>query len=442
MKRQQKESKLVETLWSRTNHKVPVSVSRYIEEKVISYYAYSTKKRSICSHCGNTFDNEGYSDGETIICPHCHTKLVNKPTRKIKDHETYITQQLLTQGEYQVIRTYFSEVYTRVGRKVSIYHQHVYDWYVSETKRSFLFSVPLCMYYYRCSNPFSSGAMRLSKNASYEMRQGWYIDAIIPRKQVQPWAKRLGFGKQILKIDNYDLLSSLMTNPHIETLLKAKQYSLMKYYMARGDAFWNSVKIALRHGFEFGEVKDVETWMDYLHMLSSEGKDILNPAYICPEDLTKAHNDLVRIRNERAERERLARNREMEIQEEQKRAKLIGQDSNESKLLAEHIKNIINWSVASGDIVIEPLKSIQEFFDEGKEMHHCVFGAEYFKKDSSIILSAKVSGSRTETIEISTRDFSIVQCRGRFNHDSEYHEQIMSLMSKNISSLKRMYKGN
>lgn len=442
MKRQQKESKLVETLWSRTNHKVPVSLSRYIEEKVISYYAYSTKKRSICSHCGQEFENAGFKDGEIIICPHCHTKLENKATRKTKSHDTYITQQLCTQGEYQVIRTYFSEVYTRVGRKVSIYHQHVYDWYISETKRSFLFSVPLCMYYYRCSNPFSSGTMRLSKNASYEMRQGWYIDAIIPRKQVQPWAKRLGFGKQILKIDNYDLLSNLMTNPHIETLLKAKQYSLMKYYMARGDAFWNSVKIALRHGFEFGGVKDVETWMDYLHMLSSEGKDILNPAYICPEDLTKAHDDLNRIRHERWERQRAAIERERQVQEEQRMAKLMNEDSEENKHLREHIRNIINWRVTIGNIVIEPLKTIEEFFEEGKEMHHCVFGAGYYKKDSCIILGAKVSGNRTETIEVSTQNFSIVQCRGKHNIDSEYHEQILSLMEKSLPSLKRMYKGN
>lgn len=442
MKRKQKELHLVENLWSRTNHKVPVPVARFIEEKVISYKAFSTKKRTICSHCGQEFENAGFKDGETIICPHCHTKLENKATRKIKDHETYITQQLCTQGEYQVIRTYFTDVYARAGREVSFYHQHVYDWYVSKKGKRFLFSVPLMMNYYRSSNPFSSGDIKLVKNGCLDMRSGWQIDAMCPRKQVQPWAKKLGFGKQVLNIDNYDLIAKLLNNPHIETLLKAKQYSLMKFFMARRERYWNSVKVALRHGYKFNSVTYVEKWMDYLYMLEEEKKDILNPVVICPEDLTKAHDDLNRIRHARWDRQRAAIERERQVNEEQRMAKLMGEDSEENKHLREHIQNIINWQVTTGDIVIEPLKTIGEFFWEGKEMHHCVFGAGYYKKDSCIILGAKVSGNRTETIEVSTQNFSIVQCRGKHNIDSEYHEQILSLMEKSLPSLKRMYKGN
>lgn len=83
---------------------------------------------------------------------------------------------------------------------------------------------------------------------------------------------------------------------------------------------------------------------------------------------------------------------------------------------------------------------IEEFKEEGKMMHHCVFACGYYKKPDTLILSAQVNGEHTETIEIDLKSFSIVQSRGVCNQPSEYHEEIKSLLLKNMYKLKSLTK--
>ena len=47
------------------------------------------------------------------------------------------------------------------------------------------------------------------------------------------------------------------------------------------------------------------------------------------------------------------------------------------------------------------LESVQEYLEEGKALHHCVFTNEYYLKEQSLILSARIDGKRIETIEVS-----------------------------------------
>lgn len=61
-----------------------------------------------------------------------------------------------------------------------------------------------------------------------------------------------------------------------------------------------------------------------------------------------------------------------------------------------------------------------------------MFSNEYFKNDKSLILSATVDGVKTETIEFSLDTMKVVQCRGKFNQDSQYHEEILRLVNSNI----------
>ena len=58
------------------------------------------------------------------------------------------------------------------------------------------------------------------------------------------------------------------------------------------------------------------------------------------------------------------------------------------------------------------------------------------QRPNCLILSAKVKGRRMETIEVNMADWSIVQCRGKHNVDSKYHQQIMELMTKNMNKVK------
>ena len=99
--------------------------------------------------------------------------------------------------------------------------------------------------------------------------------------------------------------------------------------------------------------------------------------------------------------------------------------------------------IAENDIEIKVLQSVREFFEEGKEMSHCVFANSYYdvlKKPYCLILSAKVNGERMETIEVNLSNNTIVQCRGRHNQDSEYHKQMMDLMSRNMGVIQDTWK--
>jgi hypothetical protein len=69
-------------------------------------------------------------------------------------------------------------------------------------------------------------------------------------------------------------------------------------------------------------------------------------------------------------------------------------------------------------------------------MHHCVFRNGYYKKEGILILSARKAGIRLETIEVDTKRWKIIQCRGRFNQDSSHHKAILDLMEKNMNKLR------
>ena len=77
------------------------------------------------------------------------------------------------------------------------------------------------------------------------------------------------------------------------------------------------------------------------------------------------------------------------------------------------------------------LESVQEHLEEGVSMHHCVLSNEYYLKEDSFILSATIEGKRIETIEVSLQTLEVVQSRGVCNKNTEYHNQIVSLVNAN-----------
>lgn len=88
-------------------------------------------------------------------------------------------------------------------------------------------------------------------------------------------------------------------------------------------------------------------------------------------------------------------------------------------------------SFTDGMIQVRTLESVQDYLTEGTELHHCVFSNEYYLKEDSLILSATIDGRRIETIEISLDTFQVVQSRGVCNKNTEYHDQIVSLVNAN-----------
>ena len=104
-------------------------------------------------------------------------------------------------------------------------------------------------------------------------------------------------------------------------------------------------------------------------------------------------------------------------------------------------KQFFDMDISDGEIHIKVLRSIEEFYEEGKEMHHCVFANGYYdlnKRLSCLILSAKVNGVRMETLEVDIDSFSIIQCHGKYNQNSPLHEEIIKLVEENMWQIKAL----
>ena len=76
--------------------------------------------------------------------------------------------------------------------------------------------------------------------------------------------------------------------------------------------------------------------------------------------------------------------------------------------------------------------------EEGEAMHHCVYKMGYYKKENSLILSAKdKKGKRIETIEIDLKTFKVVQSRSVNNGNSSQHEEIIRLCNNNMNLIQK-----
>jgi hypothetical protein len=225
------------------------------------------------------------------------------------------------------------------------------------------------------------------------------------------------------------LIYKLEHSTQTETLLKAKQKELLSYAVhkdSRHHTYWSSIKIVIRNNYF---IKDAGIWYDYLDLLRFFGKDLHSPKYVCPDDLFKAHDFWMKKKQKVDEINRIEEERLSVIKRQQKIEKI------EASYL-ERCKKYFDLEFVSGDISITVLKSIQDFKEEGEALEHCVYTNEYYAKHNSLILSAKVKGVRTETIEVKLKSMTIEQARGLKNNSTVYHQQIVDLVNKNMAKIK------
>lgn len=96
---------------------------------------------------------------------------------------------------------------------------------------------------------------------------------------------------------------------------------------------------------------------------------------------------------------------------------------------------MLSLSIKADNITIRPLQSVDEFKEEGKAMHHCVFAMGYYdyrEHPNTLILSAKDgNGKRLATIEYNMASNEIVQCRAACNAVPERYDEICKLITDN-----------
>ena len=413
---------------------------KYAVEHCFEKIGYKCGGLVWCTCCGIEF---GYkcSDlsvsigvGDKITCPRCGKELKLKVStkRKIED-SMYYTIVTTIQG-WQVLRHYVVERYmVRVSRyidgcqeaKYSI-REAVQNWIDSEGKEVIVARPrAMCPYYDRWVFSKPMEIRRQYNGYSYNPDPyEIHAYAVYPYMGILPIIRRNGLKGKLPDIGLRSLVKALLTDSRAETLMKAGQFSILKNLCLRGGvSYWHSVLIAIRNKYT---IEDVNLWNDMLQALVYLGKDTRNAHYVCPKNLKESHDFWVK--SKRKKMDKISR-------EKKRKDDLFWEEEYRKK------KEKFFGTVIQGDnIVISVIKSVKEMQEEGDIMHHCVATNGYYKNDESLILSAKDSqGERLETIEVSLKTFEVVQCFGKFNRKTEFHEKILGLMKNNMGIIKRAY---
>ena len=381
----------------------------------INHYGYRLKSgMCTCMKCGHEWlENRN----GMCLCPECGTQIEIKDTKERVIRDKSYFNVITTMEGYQVVRMFLMIVEMRKGMKAKPAFLEIGSYWIDCEGNTTVVGLQRTLGHYIDSFAFGSPLeIRRDNEAFQRISDEW----VYPRIKVTDTIKRNGFKGSCNHIHPVTLFQELLTNPKAETLMKANDIELLRYLCARPayksdiDKYWNTIKIAKRNGYEF---KDVRMWFDYIKMLERMGKDLNSPSMIAPQDLKTAHDEYV----EKVNRQRV---------KEQKEANRKKAEADQAKF--EELKGrYIGLSMTDGTIRLHTLDSVAEYYDEGTKQHICVGASGYYLKEDTLVFTATMGGRTIATVEISLKDFSIIQCRAFANGVCEYAEQIAGIINAN-----------
>lgn len=399
------------------------------------YCTYRTRTHlAHCVDCGHTWKTDSPKR-----CPHCGAKLTvmkNTRQRRFIDRAYYCLLQ--KHHEFNVVRIFYVYCNRKKGVGVTAkYTVEVLQHWIDDTGTDTIRARNLTMFPYYRYCPFSidsSMSLKRSRNGYYDSFYHIIPDKCYPRHSCTDKLRRNGFVGRFNGLDPSLVVSLLLSDNKFETLWKTKQFDFARKYMYNGHdkviRYWR--QIMLYHKFSY-QARDIGIWLDYLDLLVYFGKDLHNPKYLFPEDLDKEHDALVRKKAAIEEQKELERRRLAEVEK--------------LEILAEKVR-VFDFTVCNDNLFVVVLKTLEDYKTEGKLQHHCVYSNAYYGKKDSIVLSARLKAQPqkpVETIEVSLLDGRILQCYGRQNSLTQYHQEIMDLVNRNtkkyIISKNRKYYG-
>lgn len=377
-----------------------------------------------CLDCGHKWkDTHTLATTLDCTCPNCNTKLKVKDTRKQKFHDwAYYGIVTIFEG-FQVFRYYKVNGVYRAGEPVYLnnFYEVAQIWLSAKGEYEIVGYIHQSGWY---SESWSGNFELRNRNCIYN----YYINPYktYPGIRYLPEIKRNGFTGSFHGMNPIEFYSLILKSNEAETLLKYGEIEWLKLFSQDTKSLkkcWPAIRVVLRHKLA---INDKRIWKDYICLLSYFGKDIRNPNVICPADLNKEHDRYVRRKRKQdalLEREkRLKKLAEEEIAYEKSKGKYFGIE------------------FTDGTIMIRVLSSVHEVMEEGDALHHCVYTNNYYKETGSLLLSASLNGKRLETIEVDLKQRKVIQCRGRYNKNTEYHNIIISLVNKNMHLIKERLK--
>jgi len=411
----------------------PVEQEPFVISKHQNYYT-THYKNVVCLECNHTWkpDSEVKNSSPQIKCPSCQKKLqkINFQNGCASRFLTYSVVQ--TVGRFQVFRYFSSWKHMYKNKKPKYFFRSLFEeWKDYEKDKSVIVG--------RIPSWTSDGFSSSDYEVRYINRKSWKgneyerfaSDVNCPGAKFLPRFKKYGLGNNFHNCDWRSLIKHLEVDSTVETLLKSKQSSLLFYAVhkeSRHSRYWPQVKIAMRHKYK---IQDPGIWYDYLQLLREFGKDLRNPKFILPENLKEAHDEYVARRTARIARQRA----EQEVRrQENERLKAEAEEALKG-IKAEVFKD---FSFKQGKMKIVTLIEEEDVKKEGKDLKHCVHTNSYHKKSGILLMSARIGSKRIETIEISLASYSVIQCRGYDNKPTEYHDQILEIVRKNMGKISRL----
>ena len=413
------------------------------EAQQVGGVAWIGAKKGWCDVCAQEFDHDLWNSRKKYtVCPCCGTRLtIKRSPNKRKETTKYYWHIITTAGDWQVVRTFLC---TREAQRVERFGSEILnpsDVYINATEvfqrffkkgeKSMVMGLAVRgMHYYSDQWKWDSKWQIRQYKPVYSV-WGW----MSKDQQLLPMLKQRGLKKMNAECSPYEQIESVMYDEKAEILLKNKADKLFAAFISRNGSkvygHWQTIRVALRHNYK---PSDVTMWLDLLDLLRANGKDLHNPHYICPKDLKKAHDVQHAIREKALEKARI----EKAKRDAERMAEKLSEDGKTNLEYIEKMGAFLGVTLKLGNVTLQPLQSVREFFEEGSELCHCVFTNNYYKHDHCLIIGARVEGKRTETIEIDTKEWKIVQCRGKHNQPSKHHDRILNLMNRNMYKFKQV----
>jgi len=385
----------------------------------IEHIGRRTKKGVInCLECGHSRTDTAAK--RHCTCPKCNTKLIVKDTRqRVFDDYQYLCIIAACEG-FQVLRFIYIDYRAKVGEKAGYFYSEVVQrWIAPYGKHATMARL----------RPMGFFVHTWSFGSPLEIRPEKPLYNVVPtciysRQRLIPEIKRSGYTKQFFGLTPFDFFQFLLTENKAETLLKAGQTELFKFFALNNhrniNNYWASIRICIRNNYK---IEDASMWCDYMDLLRFFGKDLHNAKYVCPPDQQCEHDRYVRKKREHIERERREEAKKKALEDEAEFLKMKSR--------------FFGICFTDGLVQIKVLESVEEVIQEGDALHHCVFTNDYHLKTDSLILSARIDEQRLETIELSLSKLQVLQSRGLCNENTEYHNRILRLVKKNMPLIQK-----
>ncbi len=400
-------------------------------QNFLSKCAVQSRKTISCLECGHSekTDLETWKNELTG-----HTCSACGITTTLRAHTTTYYQEaeyiavLTTIGGFQVVRTIMVWKSMKRGREAYYYGHEVMQHWIKEDGKVTLMAIGCGSSYHYFDNWSWGSAMEIRENLS-NARYRIAPYRVHPKRKVLPIMRRNGFNGHFYGLQPHRVFMALLIDQMSETLIKAGQTALFAWRAKRAfeahntlmmGKYWPIIKICIRNNYI---IKDATMWEDYIRLLEWFKKDTRNPKYVCPPNLKEAHDRYMR-KKEAIQKKQRDEERRKEIEESE-------------VLYREQKKHFIGLKFSDMGLTVKVLETVQEFLEEGEKLKHCVFTNEYYEREHSLILSARIKGKPIETIEVDLNRFEVTQARGLGNKATEHHDRILALVERNMHEIER-----